>query len=318
MSLPMKSIDPAPGRSRGRGDRAGPSGPAALDVPTASERPAGSGHGDRGAVGRLTFLAGSRTAPETPRRDAPASEAPSGVAPSLESLFRYPDRPAADASGLDQERPDPAGREWTPASPAGLSRGRVTALTEEGFLVLPARGDAVSARRAAGCLLRPEPGDLVLFDAARGAPAYVLCVLERLGPDGVLDGPGNLRLGCPGRLELRAGEVSAAAAGAMSLAAGELSVEAKSGRFGFGHLSVLAAEAGVRLRRGLFSAEVLDSLVTNLTQKARTCVRVVEEDILRAGGVRQYVRGCFFLRSGRAVVRAEEDVSIDGERIDIG
>lgn len=57
----------------------------------------------------------------------------------------------------------------------------------------------------------------------------------------------------------------------------------------------------------------------DLVERSRHLQREIEEVAsLRAGKLRQIVRGAFSLATGRARLRAERDVSIDGSKIELG
>lgn len=94
-----------------------------------------------------------------------------------------------------------------------LTRGaaRTVDRLADGVAVLD---DGRRARRAVGCLVRPEAGDRVLvWDDPEGGDRYILSVLER--PDGA-----PVTVEAAGDLEIRAGDrLSLAGAGGIALSA---------------------------------------------------------------------------------------------------
>src|SRR6056297_1458432 len=96
--------------------------------------------------------------------------------------------------------------------------------TASGWWLQAERGP-VQARRATGCLLRPQAGDRVLVFAERDE-AWILSVLERVGVDERIidaDGPVSLRS--------RSGNVSIHAGKCVEVR-GEEAIELRSARFG--------------------------------------------------------------------------------------
>lgn len=93
--------------------------------------------------------------------------------------------------------------------------------------------DGTTARRAIGCLVRPEPGDRALvWRCPESGDAFVLSVLERPGDSAVVvDAGDRLTLRAAERLSLSCGgEVTIAAPlGAISLIAGRLTLSAIDG-----------------------------------------------------------------------------------------
>jgi len=80
-----------------------------------------------------------------------------------------------------------------------------------GFAVVETPFGACSCRLAASCLLRPEPGDLVLaaLPEEESAQAFILAVLERA------------EAASPAMLDLPAGAVVSAVAGSVRIEAGQ-------------------------------------------------------------------------------------------------
>jgi len=83
-------------------------------------------------------------------------------------------------------------------------------------------------------------------------------------------------------------------------------------------LDLLTGSLTAKVKRIASTAASIDCVTGDLTQKIRTAVRQVETEIVRAGGLRQFVRERFLVRAGRAAIMADEDVAIDGDKINIG
>jgi hypothetical protein len=78
--------------------------------------------------------------------------------------------------------------------------------------------------------------------------------------------------------------------------------------------SLLAEVASLRLIAGR-----VETVARTVVEKTRNLYRAVEELLeTRAGRVRSLVDGTYHLKARDAVVRAERDVDVDGEKIRLG
>lgn len=182
-------------------------------------------------------------------------------------------------------RPLPLTTPAVAAAEPAWSEARVTALADEDAFRLD---DGRLARRAASCLLQPLPGDRVLAVALRGGECRIAHVLDR----------------------------DAAAAACLSVAgAATLKLRAP----------VLALEAISRLAlRSLGDAET--SAAGNISLQGRNLfvtaadafVQHAEHWVGRLGHALLEARQLFRLHGAHAIITAEKDVKIDGERISMG
>jgi len=161
----------------------------------------------------------------------------------------------------------------------------------------------VLARRAAACLLDPEPGDVVLiFSGDR--EAWVLTVLEKATDASRLSFPGDVSLTSPGRT---------------AIAGRELEMTAVSGRLRFVDLSVASGALRVSLEKAVCLAKAVESTVENLVQRlGRSFREVAESETLQAGSVRQFIKERFYQRSGNCAILADEKVKVDADKIELG
>lgn len=149
--------------------------------------------------------------------------------------------------------------------------------------------DGRLARPAASCLLAPETGDIVLAVAGRSGESYIVHLLKRSRED-----EAELHVPNAHRLTLRQSQIGLVASEDISLhALRDVEVTAATGT-----LSLAA--------RNLFST-VHDTVV----QSMRHYVGKAEQYLLDA---RQLLK----LHGKQAIVTAEHDVKVDGERISVG
>lgn len=163
---------------------------------------------------------------------------------------------------------------------ARLCTGRIRSVQPDGVLV--SLEDADVRARVAVPLYQPAAEDEVLI-ARQDADCFVIGVL-RIAGTAVLLAPGPLKVRASGALDFVSATQARVAAPRVSLEASTLQVVARS-----------MAERFEQARRWV-----------------RDCFQ------LRAGRVRTDVDGACETQAGRIVQRADRDVKIDGESIDLG
>lgn len=203
-----------------------------------------------------------------------------------------------------------------------LSYARVREKTDSGFLL---HGDAgsFSAERAAGCLLAPEPGDLVLLSADVSGKAHILCVLERERPES----PNRLVLQGTSSLEVQSGSFSMMAEGgihlgsmeALSLTAPCFSLCATQADISLEETRMAGKNLTASLERIRTVAQTMDTFVKNWVQRMVSCFRYVKEhDEKQCASARELVSGTLTVQTGNSVHTAEGHVKIDAEQIHLG
>lgn len=163
---------------------------------------------------------------------------------------------------------------------ARLCSGRVRKVVTDRVVV--ALDDADVSARVAVPLYQPAPDDEVLI-ARQESECFVIGVLRISGP-AVLLAPGPLKVRACGAIEI-------ASAAEARLTAPKVSLEASA-------LQVIARSVSERF------------------EQARRWVRECFQ--IRAGRLRADVDGACEIQADRIVQRADRDVKIDGESIDLG
>lgn len=189
-------------------------------------------------------------------------------------------------------------------------------------LVVQADFGELQAKRAKGCLLEPEPGDLVLFAAATDGRCYVLSVLEREeGVPGTIVADGDLNIKVPrGRLGVAAQEgIGMVSAKGVSVVSANLEVNAVDGSVGMQRLSFLGSIVRAEIEKAKILAGSLDSVLERLSQRVKRSYRTVEEsEHLRAERVDYVAKKTMSLRGENTLVTAQELVKVDGAQIHLG
>ncbi len=174
---------------------------------------------------------------------------------------------------------DPAG-ERTRVTPEG---GDLEIAAPVGNLALSAAGEV--AIEGGAVAVRSRSGIALAVEDGAGAARSVL----------VLEG-GTVRLAAP----------------ALDIATRQASLKAEEARYT--GRSLLAELASLRLVAGR-----VETLARTVVEKTFNLYRNVEELLeTRAGRVRSLVAGTYHLKARDAVVRAERDVDLDGEKIRLG
>lgn len=149
------------------------------------------------------------------------------------------------------------------------------------------------AARAAGCLLVPSEGDLVLLADAGGRGVFVVQVLTRADDQAALvqlPSVSSVSAGENGRLDIGAGEMSLTGGGLTS-----------------------------RFKRVTASAGVVEETAELMRERyGRHYEEVREVRDTRLGRLRCLVGGLLSLRGRRVDVKAEKRLKLDGEGVDIG
>lgn len=188
------------------------------------------------------------------------------------------------------------------------------------YLAAFANGEVRTARKADGCLLLPEQGDLVLAARPERGCCWIVTVLQKQGParEIVLGSGASLRAE-GGALRMRGRSLELAAGEQASLTAADLTMGARRGRAIFEAFNFLSEDAHARLGRAKILARSLQSSVGRLVQRLGNCFRRVRSmDQTIAGSLSCSVEGRLSHRCRHAAIHAEQRVSINGESIDVG
>ncbi|AJK50070.1 DUF3540 domain-containing protein [Burkholderia plantarii] len=173
-----------------------------------------------------------------------------------------------------------------PPLPLHLVEARVIVALEQHAYLLD---DGRVAYQALSCLIRPEVGDHVLVATCPNDASYILHVLHRADAK-------QVQLSVPGAETLRVEQARIELAATESIALDSLA-----------DVEISAATGTLNLAaRNLFTT-AQDSLVENVGQFVGRADRYLLE-------VSELLR----LHGQQAIVTAEEDVKVDGERISMG
>jgi hypothetical protein len=196
-------------------------------------------------------------------------------------------------------------------------------LTRSDGLQLQSGGRTLQARRATGCLLRPEDGDRVLA-LELGDEAWVLSVLERerdpsraavietAGPLALRAGRGDVDIDAPGSVRVRAAET-------IGLETPELEIRAGIASMITRKLSWLCDRMEGRFVHLRVVGRVVDSVLERLSLKAGSSFRQVDSlDHARCGQIDYNAGGDLSLKAGNLLGHAKGLARINGKQIHLG
>ncbi|MFW5836821.1 MAG: DUF3540 domain-containing protein [Desulfovibrionaceae bacterium] len=207
--------------------------------------------------------------------------------------------------------PLPCGCESKNAGGQRVVHGRVAGQDQEAFLIRLEDGRVDRAYRACGCLMLPEPGDVVLVYAGPGKAVYILSVLEKANPEATLAFDDAVRIQAR-RVEMEGAE-------SMSLSAPDVEFRGARGTVGFLGFSLTAGDMSAKIGKLTSFVEQARSSVRSLIQTVRDSLRRVESmETVEAARMRTTVEKSWTLKTGSAALRADQDVDIDGEHINLG
>lgn len=164
--------------------------------------------------------------------------------------------------------------------------------------------DRLETRLAAGCILMPEVGDTVLLLRVAAGTHYILNVLEKTATSCRLDFPGDVRL--------------SAHRGEVSIQAQEISLIGQKGRLRFSQLEVLAMKLQTHVQQLVSALSSVSLSAGRVTSRIGRALRLTGFELHRAGSVRTEVEGRFTVSSGQTTIVAEQDVTVDASKINLG
>ena len=212
-------------------------------------------------------------------------------------------------------------KEILPSFETALESGTILRKEPDSYAVW-LRDEEVSAHRAAGCLLDPEPGDRVLLVGLAGEPLRILSVLARAsGETARLTFPSGLDLAVSGKpLAIRSPEGVVletdaslrVACGDCGIRAGSVSLTARTMSWAGEACSFVAGTFRV-------AARLLETLSGHLETKAKSAFRQIETvDHTRTGQTTLETDSLYSLRTGDALIEARNLAKIDAEQVHLG
>lgn len=177
-------------------------------------------------------------------------------------------------------------------------------------------------RRAVGCLVEPQLGDLVLLcNGGDSETSYILNVLAREESDvSKLCLPGGVTLSTHGRqLTVAADDINLQGRDSVAMTTARLDVNAVAATARVLHVQSWSDTIETTATRMVTVTKTLTQQVGRMITRVRESWRKVEGlDETQAARIRVYVEGTHQLDAEHVTVNAEGFVRIDGKSINIG
>jgi hypothetical protein len=201
--------------------------------------------------------------------------------------------------------------------------GRVIAFTPDGQVsVEDESGTVWHCRRAASCLLKPEPGDTVMLSGPDRLRVYLIAVIEQadasvsridaagdmvLGAGAgsvTIESARDLRLHCRGQLDMKASE--------WALQAGQAHCRVDGMRY-------TGQDVDATVGRVRLFGKVLETMVDRAVQMARNAFRLVDEtEQVRVGQLDIEATQTVRVHAQHTLVTGTDLVKVDASQIHMG
>jgi len=199
-----------------------------------------------------------------------------------------------------------------------LLQAEVLGWSGRDYMVRCGAGSMV-ARRATGCLLKPEAGDTVLLVLSRYR-AYILSVLERPGT-----GPCSLELGQAtlkgeeGMLTIGAKGLSIEVEEIASLCSARIKASADNTGILTKNLTCRSKSATIHSDRLSLLGRICHMFVDSFIERLGSLRSTVEGiELRKTGRLRHIIKESLFMKAGRSTIKAKDHMKIDGSKIDLG
>ncbi|WP_413731712.1 DUF3540 domain-containing protein [Sodalis sp. RH20] len=198
-------------------------------------------------------------------------------------------------------------------SPPGQAVGRVVNLLPDGCYIVRHEQRGWQCRRAASCLLAPQPGDTVLV-AGNRAQLWLLAVLDRadtLSPWS-LTVAGDLHIAARGELSLHGAE-------RLALRAPALDIGADRGECRIGRMRYQGKSLSARVDVGCIVGKRLESVWRTLVHISHRWLRkVTQTEHARVGQLDYQAADYARLHGRNLMITADAVTKIDAEHIHMG
>ncbi len=201
--------------------------------------------------------------------------------------------------------------------------GRVLANDKKGIWVATDHGEH-PAFKALSCLIRPEPGDVVLLSLDDEGACFILSVLIRnegreSSQDIVFEGSVNLHVRGGDLAVTSEREMSFASEKRISHATERIEVHADEGEAIIGRLSFLGRTLTSQFKRIKTAAKYAEHTYGRLTERLKNCFKYVEDhEELQSKSTRRLVEESLTVQSKNSYQLVEDTVKIDAEQIHLG
>lgn len=190
---------------------------------------------------------------------------------------------------------------------------------DAGEFSLLVKGVTATARKAVSCLVEPREGDKVLcyFDELG---SYILSVLESEARDNThIKIDGSLLFETENDIAFVSENLNLVSRSSTNMLSDKVNITSNAATFLFDDIKLHSKKSISNIDHHQLVSKTTETVADTSTQRFNNSFRFIEcLDQLNAGNLMQSVKNLFSTRSKQAVMLADQDVKIDGERIHMG
>lgn len=212
----------------------------------------------------------------------------------------------------------------TPIAPEPVHLlGRVTAIAADGQIVIEDEsGAAWSCRRAASCLLQPQPGDTVMISGPDRLRVWLIAVVEQADSS-------VSRIGAPGDVVLAsttgsvsiesAADVRLQATGALGMQAAQWKLDADRAQCRVDEMLYTGRQADATVGHARIFGKVFETVADRVMQMARNAFRIVDDtEHVRVGQMDLEAEQSVRVHGRHTLLTGTDLVKVDASQIHMG
>lgn len=201
--------------------------------------------------------------------------------------------------------------------------GRVTAVAPDGQVgVEDESGAAWSCRRAASCLLQPQPGDTVMISGPDRLRVWLIAVVEQADASvSRIDAPGDVVLAsATGSVSIEgAADVRLRATGALDMQAAQWKLQADRAQCRVDEMHYTGRQADATVGHARFFGKVFETVADRVMQMARNAFRIVDDtEQVRVGQMDVEAEQSVRIHARHTLVTGTDLVKVDASQIHMG
>jgi len=201
--------------------------------------------------------------------------------------------------------------------------GHVTAIAPDGQIgVEDESGTAWTCRRAASCLLQPQPGDTVMISGPDRLRVWLIAVVEQADATASrIDAPGNVVLAsATGSVSIEsASDVRLRAVGAVDMQAAQWKLEADLAQCRVDEMHYTGRQADATVGHTRIFGKVFETVADRVMQMARSAFRIVDEtEQVRVGQMDVEAEHSVRIHGQHTLVTGTDLVKVDASQIHMG
>jgi hypothetical protein len=201
--------------------------------------------------------------------------------------------------------------------------GRLVSTLPDGQLGVEGEdGTLWSCRRAASCLLKPEPGDTVLLSGPDRLRVYLIAVIEQADTSmSRIDVPGSRSLAAnAGTVSIEStADLSLRSGGTLDMQGAQWALKADQAQCHVADMRYTGQSVDGTVGRLRLVGKVFETVAERMVQMARSALRLVDEtDQIRAGHLDIRAQESMSMHGKHVIMTGKELMKVDAAQIHMG